>query len=151
MLKAWMIRINNAIAKRRTGSMDPGHILLLLPRCIQWAECPQNVCADSAACKACGRCQVGAIRALAARHGVRCVVAGGGRKAVEAVRRPETRAVIAVACENELLAGIGATLNKPVLAIGNLRPNGYCNNTAVDIAAVEAAIEAIRGGATINP
>jgi hypothetical protein len=49
-------------------------------------------------------------------------------------------AVVAVACEKELREGMRATFPKPVLGIINLRPNGPCRDTDVDVAQVEDAM-----------
>lgn len=57
------------------------------------------------------------------------------------VRRPEVKAVVAVACEKELVQGIRAAFPKPVLAIPNQTPEGSCVNTIVDPAAVVKGIE----------
>ena len=68
---------------------------------------------------------------------------GGGRRAVEEVRRESTHAVVAVACEKELVAGVLATLPKPVLAVHNTRPCGACRDTSVDPDEVEKAIRSL--------
>lgn len=141
--KEWMIKQNNALTARRRIKVAPENLLLLLPYCMQWSGCSQNVREDVANCKCCGKCRIGEMKVLAEKYGVRCVVAGGGRRAVEEVRRPATCAVVAVACQKELVAGILATFPKPVLAVGNTRPKGSCLNTSVDPAAVEAAIRSL--------
>lgn len=140
MFREWMIKQNNALTARRRVKVTPDHLLLLLPYCVQASTCSQNVREDVVNCKGCGKCRIGEMKALAEKYGIRCVVAGGGRRAVEEVRRPGTRAVVAVACEKELTAGILSALPKPVLAVVNTRPRGYCINTSLDPAAVEAAI-----------
>ena len=71
---------------------------------------------------------------------VACVV-GGGRQALAQTRRPEIKAVVAVACDRELVQGIWAAFPKPVLAIPNLTPEGPCKTTLADPKAVVAAIE----------
>jgi len=69
--------------------------------------------------------------------------AGGGRRAVEEVKRADTHAVVAVACEKDLVAGVLATLPKPVLAVHNTRPCGACRDTSVDPDEVEKAIRSL--------
>ena len=143
MFKEWFIRKSNALTARRRVKVAPEHLLLLLPHCMQWSGCAQNVREDIANCKQCGKCRVGDMKALAAKYGVRCVVVGGGRRAVEEVRRESTHAVVAVACEKELVAGVLATLPKPVLAVNNTRPCGACRDTSVDPDEVEKAIRSL--------
>ena len=84
---------------------------------------------------------------LAARdaYGVVACVVGGGRQALEHVRRKSVKAVVAVACERELVEGIWAAFPKPVLAVSNRTPEGPCRNTTADVKDVEAAIESLVG------
>ena len=67
MFKEWFIRKSNALTARRRVKVAPEHLLLLLlPHCMQWSGCAQNVREDIANCKQCGRCRVGDMKALAA-------------------------------------------------------------------------------------
>jgi len=143
MIKQWLINCNNALTRFRHVKVAPEHLLLLLPHCMQWNGCKENVKEDVQHCKKCGRCRIAQMRDLTEKYGIRCVLASGGRRAVAEVRRPEVAAVIAVACEKELLGGIFATLPKPVLAVANQRPCGDCCNTCVDPLEVEQAIQCL--------
>lgn len=49
-------------------------------------------------------------------------------------------AVIAVACERDLTSGLLETFPLPVFGIVNDRPNGYCQNTQVNLERLEAAL-----------
>ncbi len=51
------------------------------------------------------------------------------------------QAVIAVACERELVSGIQDCYPLPVYGILNQRPHGPCTDTWADIARLERAIE----------
>jgi hypothetical protein len=93
-----------------------------------------------AECRRCGQCDVGALAAIRDDLGVVACVAGGGRQALALVRRPEVKAVVAVACEKELVQGIRAAFPKPVVAVPNRTPEGACLNTQVDSEAVVKAI-----------
>ncbi len=145
MIKQWIINCNNAMTRRRHVHVHvrPEQLLLLLPHCMQWNGCIENLKEDVYLCKQCGHCSIARMRELAEKYQVRCVVAGGGRRAIAEVRRQETSAVVAVACEKELIAGIFATLPKPVLAVTNSRPCGDCCNTCVDPDRVEEAIRCL--------
>ena len=140
MISQWIIDGSNAMTRWRRPRPAPAELLLLLPHCLQWSECRQGVASDIGACRRCGQCRIGALAALAEKYGLRAVVVGGGRRAVREVRQPGVRAVVAVACDKELVAGILATLPKPVLAVRNARPCGDCCNTTVEVAEVEKAI-----------
>jgi len=71
--------------------------------------------------------------------GVQVSVAAGGRAALAETLRPDVHMVVAVACEQELRAGIRAS-TKPVLAVTNIRPNGPCVDTDVDLQEIRRAI-----------
>ncbi len=123
--------------------MAPAHLVLLLPHCLQAGDCGRDVVGSVAACARCGRCDLAALIALAEGMGVRCCIAAGGRLALAEVRRRDVRAVVAVACEQELWDGIRAAFPKPVLAVPNRRPHGPCRDTRADLDAVSAALAAL--------
>ncbi len=136
----FLLRLNNAMTRLRRPKVDASRLLLLVPHCLQVQSCERNVRGDLANCVRCGRCPLAELLALAERYGVRVELVSGGRKAVASARDPQVRAVVAVACGKELLAGLKAIFPKPTLAVGNRQPEGPCVNTTVDVAAVEAAI-----------
>jgi hypothetical protein len=67
-------------------------------------------------------------------------VATGGRLALELAKAEGVKAIVAVACEKELQAGLTGVFPKPSLGIINLRPHGPCRDTDVDLGEVEEAI-----------
>lgn len=140
MIHAALVRINNRLTRWRRVKTTPDRLLLLAARCLQGLGCPQDLSAGAGACAGCGRCPVQALAALERRYGVRCRVAAGGRQALALAKEKRIDAVIAIACEKELIEGILALFPKPVLAVSNSRPNGECRATQVDLALVEAAI-----------
>ncbi len=95
---------------------------------------------DLANCLRCGNCKLADLLALSEHYGVRVELVSGGRKAVAAAREESVKAVVAVACDKELFAGLKAIFPKPTLTVCNQQPEGPCVNTTVDINVVEAAI-----------
>ena len=73
-----------------------------------------------------------------------CVV-GGGRDALARTKQENIKAVVAVACEKELVQGIFAAFPKPVLGVINETPEGPCKNTLADPDKVTQAIERLTG------
>ncbi len=133
-----IIRLNNW--RRRKGyNLNPEHVLLLLPSCMQSSECQENIVNDINNCKRCGNCKVKNVVELAEELGVVVFVATGGRIALMKVLDSGIKGVVAVACELELKAGIMAS-PKPVVAVTNLRPNGPCTNTDVNMDEVRGAL-----------
>jgi hypothetical protein len=135
-----IVKLNNWWVRRRGVKARPEQILLLLPHCLHRQGCPCNVLHSLDACRRCGQCSMGDLARLREELGVVGCVVGGGRQALEHARRPEVKAVVAVACDKELRHGIFASFPKPVLAIPNRTPEGPCRNTLADPAQVVAAI-----------
>jgi hypothetical protein len=140
-MRGRLIAVNNWLVRHTRRRVLPAHLLVLLPRCLQRTGCGQDVVADLAACRRCGLCDVAALVQLRAETGVRFHVAGGGRAALALTRQADVQAVVACACEKELLDGIRAAFPKPVLAVSNETPEGLCRNTRV---ATNRLCEAIR-------
>ncbi len=136
------IKANNAIViATRRG--DAGRsVLLLLPRCIQHSKCKQKVEIDIVNCKDCGLCDIADIVRVCEENGVESYVATGGNLARKLIKEKRPAGVIGVACERELLSGIHDTSGLPVIGIPNLRPEGPCIDTRVNLEKVEEAIRA---------
>jgi len=66
-------------------------------------------------------------------------VVDGGQLALAVANGGNYRAIVAVACEEELQKGIIESA-LPVLGIVNQRPEGPCRNTKVEVELVEKAI-----------
>ena len=145
MYQKAFIRLNNRVTLWRRIKVSPDRLLLLAAHCLQGSACGQNLNRGVEQCKGCGLCPVKELLALQKRYGVRCVIASGGRQAVAAVKDPSVSAVVAVACEKELMEGIFASFPKPVLAVSNTRPHGPCHDTQVQTAGIEAALKDMLG------
>ena len=151
MFSKWFINLNNRVVRWRRIRVRPQDVLLLLPHCLHKQTCPQNVLHSLDECRRCGQCSVGALAGIRDDLGVVACVAGGGRQALAYVLRPEVKAVVAVACEKELVQGIRAAFPKPVVAVPNMTPEGSCRNTMVDPVAVVKAIESLTGAGSRRP
>lgn len=143
MFEKLIITLNNAWVRARRVKVRPDEVLLLLPHCLHKQSCPQNVLHSLDECRRCGQCTVGALARIRDDFGVVACVVGGGRQALEHTRRPEIKAVVAVACHKELVQGIMAAFPKPVLAVPNITPEGPCKNTLANPEQVVKAIEAL--------
>ena len=66
----------------------------------------------------------------------------GGSAARKLVKKTSPRAIIAVACERDLLSGIQFVSGEiPVIGIPNKRPRGPCKNTLIDPSEFESALK----------
>jgi len=141
-----VVGLNNLSVKGRRTRVGAEAILVLLPSCLQAADCKQNVVGDLANCKRCGQCKIGPLLDICGRYGAAVSIARGGRVAAELARQPHVKAIVAVACEKELRSGIFACLPKAIVAVPNTRPNGPCNETDVDTGEVERALKWLTRG-----
>ena len=136
-----VVGLNNWTVRGRRTRAKAAQILVLLPSCLQAAGCKRNVVGSLAECRRCGRCKIGPLLELCERTGAAAAIAKGGQVAVQLARQGHVKAIVAVACEKELRSGILACLPKAVIALVNERPNGPCNETDIDVAEVERAID----------
>jgi uncharacterized protein len=106
---------------------DPAKLLVLAPRCL-------------------GRETVQGLQQLKQRYGFSQVIAFGGTEARRGIAQHRPQGIIAVACERDLLVGIKDLRGRvPVLGYANLRPEGPCKNTVVDLEQVEQGIRMFLG------
>ena len=136
-----VVSLNNLIVRLKKKKCPPEGLLILFPHCLQNTKCKQNIKNDLNECKRCGKCKVKNLIDLSEKYGVSIAVASGGRLALERVKAKEVQGVVAIACEKELRIGIMASIPKAVIAVPNLRPNGYCKDTDVFLDEVEKAVE----------
>lgn len=135
-----IVRMLNGLTRLRRCRCRPEELLILVPSCLQNSGCKQKITNDISECRRCGRCKVKDIIELSEKYGARCAVATGGRLALELAKAEGVKAIVAVACEKELQAGLTGVFPKPSLGIINLRPHGPCRDTDVDLGEVEEAI-----------
>lgn len=123
------IKVNNEFVISNAANEAPEKLLLLLPHCIQASNCPHRLIYTLDNCANCGKCQIGALRSLAARNGFKMAIASGGTIARRIVEEFRPAAIVAVACERDLTSGIQDCYPIPVFGVLNLRPHGPCRDT----------------------
>ncbi|MDL2285469.1 DUF116 domain-containing protein, partial [Desulfovibrio sp. OttesenSCG-928-F07] len=136
-IRGSFIQVNNDTVLKGHQTFDPDKILLLLPHCIQWSNCPIRITTDFKRCKRCGRCNIGALLDLTERYGIHMAVATGGTLARRIVVELRPKMIIAVACERDLSSGIQDTYPLSVYGVLNERPFGPCKDTRVSLPRVE--------------
>ncbi|WP_026893911.1 DUF116 domain-containing protein [Clostridiisalibacter paucivorans] len=140
ILRRSLIQINNLIVNSKDIKVRKEDILILLPHCLQNAQCDIKVTNDINNCKMCGKCNIKDMLDLVDKYKVKVVVATGGTLARQWIKRYKPKAIIAVACERDLISGVTDVKSIPVKGIFNERPNGPCFNTKVDMKKIEEAI-----------
>ena len=108
---------------------------------MQSKDCSRRITEDIKNCRRCGRCRIGEVADIALRCGIRAVVAKGGTAARNTVKEYKPDFILAVACERELISGIGDVGKIPVIGVINQRPNGYCTNTTVDMLLLKKTLQ----------
>ncbi len=137
------IEIHNQLAAMKPLKVQADEILLLLPHCLQWADCPHRITIDVNNCRQCGKCVIGDLLELQRSYGFHMAVATGGTLARKIIADVRPSVVVAVACERDLAAGIQDVRKIHVIGILNERPSGPCYNTTLNVAVVEDTIRAL--------
>ncbi|OFV68151.1 MAG: membrane protein containing DUF116 [Candidatus Syntrophoarchaeum caldarius] len=101
------LRLNNSVTYDDFAKTDLDKRVIILPQCMRDLNCPAKLSAfDGFHCKACGMCQIGAIKNLAEGLGMKLFIVPGGSFAKRILKRERPEAVIGVACFNELYEGL---------------------------------------------
>ncbi len=146
-IRSSFIQLHNQLAGRLPVRVPAEKVLVLAPVCLQLADCPRKVTVDVDNCARCGRCRVDDLLRLREQYGVHVAVATGGTFARKLLRDLRPKAVVAVACERDLVSGLQDSRPLLVLGVTNERPHGPCFNTTVNIELVERAICRLLGRA----
>ena len=136
-----LIQMNNSLMMVMLPKIKVKRILLLLPHCLQWFDCPYKITAHITNCRGCRKCVIADLIDLSKERNLDIAVATGGTIARRIVKETRPNLIIAVACERDLSSGILDTYPMPVWGILNIRPEGPCKNTQVDIEEIKRVLE----------
>ena len=139
-IKSSFISVNNQLVKLKYIKVKPEEIMILAPHCLQNTQCNHKITINVENCRRCGKCTVDKLLKLRDTYGINLAIATGGTLARSFVKKYRPRAIVAIACERDLTSGIQDTNHLPVLGIINIRPEGHCFNTSVDLVTVEQAL-----------
>ena len=139
------VAINNQLVLAEAKKVKPEKLLILLPHCLQFHDCNVRITGDVRNCKACGKCRIKELAALAEEYQTPISVATGGTLARRIVVEKRPEIIIGVACERDLTSGIQDSYPIPVFGIFNKRPFGPCFDTDVDIDLVTSAVRTFLG------
>jgi uncharacterized protein len=113
------VKVYNALAASRGRKVGTGELLLLIPRCLS------KVTLDG-------------VLGIAGKYGVPVFVATRGQLARRVIRERRPRAVVAVACERDMVSGLHDVAGKiPVLGLTMTLPSGPCKDAALDLVQLE--------------
>ncbi len=135
------VDFNNTYLGHLHIKVRPKELLVISPHCLQLAACKYKITYDVQNCHRCGACTIGAMLKMADEMGFHFHVVTGGTLARKLVKDTRPKLVLAIACERDLASGIKDVYPLPAVGILNIRPNGPCYNTTVDLDEVRNKIK----------
>jgi len=121
------IDVYNALAERRRRTVGRGELLVLIPRCLS-------------------KQALDGVLAIAGRYEVPVFVATRGQLARRVIRERRPRAVVAVACERDMMTGLRDVAGRlPVLGLTMRLPNGPCRDAMLDLDVMEQWVKGLVG------
>lgn len=136
-----LIDLINHLVELNMYKVPPDRLLLLTPHCLQKNTCPHKVTTDVHNCKRCGQCQVGTLLDIADEYSCKFVVVTGGTLARLMIKQARPKAIVAIACERDLVSGMSDVFPIPVIGVLNERPCGPCCNTRVDTDEIRRVVD----------
>lgn len=123
------IDVYNTLAVRRGRRVGKGELLVLIPRCLS-------------------KQALDGVLEIAGRYDVPVFVATRGQLARRVIRERRPRAVVAVACERDMMTGLRDVAGRlPVLGLTMQLPNGPCRDAALDLAQMDQWVRGLVGAA----
>jgi uncharacterized protein len=119
------IDVYNTLAERRGRRVGKGELLVLIPRCLSKEA-------------------LDGVLEIAGRYEVPVFVATRGQLARRVIRERRPRAVVAVACERDMMTGLRDVAGKlPVLGLTMQLPNGPCRDASIDLDQMEKWVQGL--------
>ena len=117
------VRVYDRLAWARERKVSASELLILVPRCLS-------------------RASLDGVLEIAKRYDVAAFVATRGQLARRVIRERRPRAVVAVACERDMVSGLHDVAGRiPVLGLTMQLPNGPCKDASIDIAQMEQFVK----------
>lgn len=134
------VHVNNSFIRSLKKRYSPQDILLLLPHCLQNADCNIRLTFDILKCQRCGKCDLAEICRLVEKFGIKAAIATGGTLARKIVIENRPKFIIAIACDRDLVDGMREVFPVPIFGLLNERPEGPCINTRVAAEKINLAL-----------
>jgi hypothetical protein len=118
------VKVYNRLALARGRKVGTGELLLLIPRCLSKET-------------------LDGVLGVAGKYGVPVFVATRGQLARRVIRERRPRAVVAVACERDMVSGLHDVAGKiPVLGLTMTLPAGPCKDALLNLRQLEDWVKA---------
>lgn len=116
------VAVYDRLAWAREWRVRANEMLILIPRCLS-------------------RAALDGVMDIAKRYDVATFVATRGAYARQAIRERRPKAVVAVACERDMVSGLRDVAGRlPVLGLTMQLPNGPCKDASLDLVRMEAFV-----------
>jgi hypothetical protein len=113
------VLVYDRLAAARRRKVTANELLILIPRCLS-------------------RVALDGVLDIARRYNVSAFVATRGQLARRVIRERRPRAVVAVACERDMVSGLRDVAGRvPVLGLTMTLPNGPCKDAGLDLGKLE--------------
>jgi hypothetical protein len=117
------VLVYDRLALARSRTVSPNELLILIPRCLS-------------------RASLDGVLDIARRYDVAAFVATRGQLARRVIRERRPKAVVAVACERDMISGLHDVAGRvPVLGLTMQLPNGPCKDASIDISKMEEFVK----------
>ena len=117
------VKVYNALAVVRAKAVEKGELLLLIPRCLS-------------------KPALDGVLALSGKYDVPVFVATRGQLARRVIKERRPRAVVAVACERDMVSGLHDVAGRvPVLGLTMTLPAGPCKDAGLDLVQLEKWVQ----------
>ena len=127
------VKVYNAFALHRGRRVGSGELLVLIPRCLSKET-------------------LDGVLGVAGKYGVPVFVATRGQLARRVIRERRPRAVVAVACERDMVSGLHDVAGKvPVLGLTMTLPAGPCKDALLDLPRLEEWVRTYLGNSSAAP
>lgn len=143
---AWILsfcRWNNRKVREYFQVHRARRALVLLPHCIQAANCKAGIIEDLGNCFSCGRCPAGDFLSNALSANWNCQINNRSHKVYREVRAFKPDLIVAVSCADRLLKGLTKLPEVPSYVIPLQLPHGMCVDTTLSVPHLKAAMEAL--------
>ena len=117
------VGVYNRLAWAREWRVRANELLILIPRCLS-------------------KTALEGVMDIAKRYDVATFVATRGAYARQAIRERRPKAVVAVACERDMISGLRDVAGRlPVLGLNMQLPNGPCKDASLDLVKMEEFVK----------
>ncbi len=128
------VEVRNRINKKSFAKIDPKDKILILPHCLRHGECEAKLEPSGLKCTGCNRCVIGILKGKAENIGYKVFIIPGSTFLKKIVEENNFKAVLGVACYQDLNLGMMKLSNFSCQGVPLLKDG--CINTKVDSKAV---------------